>query len=167
MLSNAAALSRLFFSERPALMRMLGRVVDHSMVEDAVQVLWLRVQKVKDDPPIRDARSYLFALAANVAWDQGRELARRRRLQAEAEAILWGPEAAPSPETSLIAREELDRVLEAADQLGEPTRRIFWLNRIEGMPQRDIAELLGVSRTTVEKHIRKALARLGDARNGA
>lgn len=166
MSSNAAALSRLFLAEQPAILRLLGRVVDHSMVDDAVQLLWLRVQKVKDDPPIRDARAYLFALAANVAWDHGREQARRRRLQAEAEAILWGAEPAPSAETSLIARDELERVLDAVDALGEPTRRIFYLNRMEHMPQRDIAELLGVSRTTVEKHIRKALARLGDARNG-
>jgi RNA polymerase sigma-70 factor (ECF subfamily) len=135
------------------------------MVEDAAQTLWLRVQKVEDDPPIRDKRSYLFALAANVAWDHGREQARRRKIQAEAEAILWGPEPGASPDTVMIARDELARVLKAADDLSEPARTIFWLNRIEEVPQREIATRLGVSRTTVEKHIRRALSILGDARN--
>lgn len=166
MSMNALDLSRLLQSERPSLLRMLSRVLDRSLVEDAFQTLWLRVQKVEDDPPINDKRSYLFALAANVAWDQGRELARRRRIQAEANAILWGAERSPSAETMVIAQDELKRVLEAADALSEPTRTIFWLNRIEGIPQRDIAKRLGVSRTTVEKHVRRALAILGDARNG-
>ncbi len=165
MPTNAIALSRLLVNERPSLLRMLGRVVDRSMVEDAAQTLWLRVQKVEDDPPIKDKRSFLFALAANVAWDHGRELARQRRIQVEAEAILWGPEPAASADTVMIARDELARVLEAADGLSEPTRTIFWLNRIEEVPQREIAERLGVSRTTVEKHIRRALSLLGDARN--
>lgn len=145
---------------------MLLRVLDRSMVADALQTLWLRIQKVGDDPPINDKRSYLFALAANVAWDQGRELARRRKIQAEADAILWGAERSPSAETMMIARDELKRVLEAADHLSEPTRTIFWLNRIEAIPQRDIAVRLGVSRTTVEKHIRRALSLLGQARDG-
>jgi RNA polymerase sigma-70 factor (ECF subfamily) len=165
MSTNALDLSRLLQSERPSLLRILSRVLDRSMVDDALQTLWLRVQKVEDDPPINDKRSYLFALAANVAWDQGRELARRRRIQAQADAILWGAERDPSAETMVIARDELQRVLEAAEQLSEPTRTIFWLNRMEGLPQRDIAVRLGVSRTTVEKHIRRALSILGDARN--
>lgn len=165
MPTNAAALSRLLLSERPSLLRMLARVVEGPTVEDAAQTLWLRVQKVEDDPPIRDKRSYLFALAANVAWDHGREQARRRKIQMEAEAILWGPERGASAETVMIARDELARVLEAADDLSEPTRTIFWLNRIEDVPQREIAARLGVSRTTVEKHIRRALTLLGDARN--
>ncbi|MFK4873862.1 RNA polymerase sigma factor [Novosphingobium sp. ZW T3_23] len=166
MSTNALDLSRLIQSERPSLLRMLCRVLDRSMVDDALQTLWLRVQKVADEPPIRDKRSYLFALAANVAWDQGRELARRRRIQAEADAILWGTDCDPSVETAMIARDELERVLEAAAALSEPTKTIFRLNRIDGMPQRDIAVHLGVSRTTVEKHIRRALSKLGDARNG-
>ncbi|SHL52764.1 RNA polymerase sigma-70 factor, ECF subfamily [Sphingobium sp. YR657] len=166
MSTNAHALARLIQVERSTLRRMLSRVLDRNMVDDAVQTLWLRVQKVEDQPPIRDKRSYLFRLAANVAWDQGREMARRRRIQKEAETILWGAESPPSAETMLIARDELERVLEAADGLSEPMRTIFRLNCIDGIPQRDIAVRLRVSRTTVEKHIRRALQILGDARNG-
>ena len=165
MISNAHSLSRLLDAERAALARMLGRVLDRSALEDAFQTLWLRIQTV-DDQPIDNPRAFLFRLAANVAWDHGRAEARRRRVQAEAEAILWGPEDAPGAETVLIARDELARVMAAAEALAEPTRTIFHLNRIGGMPQRDIAVHLGVSRTTVEKHIRRALARLGDARDG-
>lgn len=167
MSTNALSLSDLLVTERPSLLRLLGRMLDPVAAEDAAQTLWLRIQKVEEDPPILNKRAYLFQLAANVAWDHGRELARRRRLQAEADAILWGDETEPSVDRALIAREELARVAEAAGQLGEPTRTIFWLNRIQHIPQRDIARELGVSRTTVEKHMRRAMALLSEARDKA
>lgn len=167
MPTNAIALSRLLTTERLSLMRWVARIVGEPAAEDVAQSLYLRVQRVEDHPPIANKRAYLFQLAANEAWDQGREQARQRKIKAEADAILWGTDSPPSVDRVLIAREELDRVLEAADGLSEPTRTIFWLNRIQGVPQRDIAAQLGVSRTTVEKHIRRAMALLGDARDSA
>lgn len=167
MPSNALALTRLLAAERSSLLRWIARIVGEPAAEDVTQSLYLRVQRVEDRPPIANKRAYLFQLAANEAWDQGRKLARQRRIQAEADAILWGAECPPAVDRVLIAREELARVMEAADRLSEPARTIFWLNRIQGLPQRDIAEQLGVSRTTVEKHIRRAMALLSDARDRA
>ncbi len=166
MPTNALVLSRLLLLERPSLLRLIGRIVESTAVEDAAQTLWLRVQSVDDSVTIADERAYLYRLAINVAWDHGRTRARQRRVQEQAQDILWGRDGDPATDRVLIAREELARVLAAADDLPEPTRTIFYLNRIEGLPQREIAERLGVSRTTVEKHMRKAMARLGDARNG-
>lgn len=165
MPTNALALSRLLAAERPSLVRWVARIVGEPAAEDVTQSLYLRVQRVEDHPPIDNKRAYLFQLAANEAWDQGREQARQRKIQAEADAILWGTDGPPAVDRVMIAREELARVLDAADGLSEPTRTIFWLNRIKNVPQRDIAKQLGVSRTTVEKHIRRAMALLSDARD--
>lgn len=165
MSTNAIALSRMLTAERPFLVRWIARIVGEPAAEDVAQNLYMRVQRVEDSPPILNMRAYLLRLAANEAWDKGRELARQRRLQEQANAILWGADTPPTIDRVLIAREALDRVLEAADQLSEPTRTIFWLNRIQGMAQRDIAVQLGVSRTTVEKHIRRAMKLLSEARD--
>ena len=165
MPSNSLSISRLFKAERASIARMLGRMVDGTALDDALQTLSLRIQTL-DEAPIANKRAYLFQLAANVAWDQGRAEARQRRLQVEAEAILWGPDRAPNADDVLIAREELERVAAAAQALPETTRTIFHLNRIEHLPQREIAHRLGVSRTTVEKHMRRAMLKLGQARNG-
>lgn len=167
MSTNAVALSRLLAVERPSLVRWVARIVGDTAAEDVAQSLYMRVQRLADDPPIANKRAYLFQLAANEAWDQGRAQARQRKIQAEANAILWGADSPPAVDRLLIAREELARVLDAADGLSEPARTIFWLNRIKGVPQRDIAKRLGVSRTTVEKHVRRAMALLSDARDKA
>jgi RNA polymerase sigma-70 factor (ECF subfamily) len=44
---------------------------------------------------------------------------------------------------------------------------VFKRNRFDGRTQREIAEELGISQTAVEKHIRKALARLAAHRHEA
>ena len=59
-----------------------------------------------------------------------------------------------------MAQDELQRVLDAAGHLPEPTRTIFRLNRLQGQTQAEIARRLGVSVTTVENHVRGALQRL-------
>ncbi|AOH85658.1 hypothetical protein AWL63_18655 [Sphingomonas panacis] len=163
MPSNAAVLSRLIATEQRPLRRMFARMVDRENLEDTLQMLWLRVQRVEDHPPINDKLAFLYYLARNVALDQGRAEARRKRLNAEIESIVWGADYVPPIDEVVIAKDELARVLAAAEAMPEPTRTIFFLNRIENVPQRDIAVRLGVSRTTVEKHMGRALATLGDA----
>ena len=79
----------------------------------------------------------------------------------------WGEydrdRADPSAEQSLISREELARVDDTINRLGERAAAAFRCFRLEGMSQRDIAARLGVSLSTVEADLRKvyaALARL-------
>jgi RNA polymerase sigma-70 factor (ECF subfamily) len=55
-----------------------------------------------------------------------------------------------------LARHDLMRVQSLIAGLPERTREIFLLSRLEGLPQREIAARLGVSRPTVEKHLRHA-----------
>jgi len=52
------------------------------------------------------------------------------------------------------------KVYEVIDELPEKCRAVFSLSRIEGMKNAEIADHLGVSIKTVEKHIGKALKHL-------
>jgi RNA polymerase sigma-70 factor (ECF subfamily) len=68
---------------------------------------------------------------------------------------------------SLLGRHSLLDVLRTLDELGERTRDIFVLFRLERMKQQEIAALYGIRRRTVEKHVMKAtvhLARRHEAR---
>jgi len=77
MTTNALALTRLLIRERPSLLRLARRIVGSApAAEDVTQTLWLRVQRIEDDPPILHKRAYLYRLATNLATDQLR--ARRR-----------------------------------------------------------------------------------------
>lgn len=165
MSSNATTLTDLLIRERPALLRLVQRILgSDGGAEDVIQSIWFKARGVDSGQPISNPRAYLYRLAANLATDHGRERTRRTRLLAE--HYLWGPDEVLSTEEQVMAQDELQRVLEAAEHLPEPTRTIFRLNRLQGMTQADIARRLGVSVTTVENHVRSALQRLAWARSG-
>ena len=147
-------------------MRFFSDLVERDSLEDGLHMLWIRVQRVRDDPPIRDKIAFLFYLARKVALDEARRAARQRRLAEAVEAIIWGHDFVHPVDEEIIAKDDLARVLLRAEMLTEPTRTIFYLNRMENIPIREIALRLGVSRTTVEKHLRRAMAVLGDALSG-
>jgi RNA polymerase sigma factor (sigma-70 family) len=58
------------------------------------------------------------------------------------------------------SRQSLNVVIAVLEELDERTRDAFILHRLEGMKHAEIAELLGVSVSSVEKYIIKALALL-------
>jgi RNA polymerase sigma factor (sigma-70 family) len=168
MPTNALALSRLLIAERSSLLRQVRRLVGSDSAEDVVQKLWLKVQSVRDDPPIDNPQAYLHRLAINAATDELRASARlRRETQAEIEALLWVEDDSPLPDRIVMDRDMLQRIGEAMDALPEPTRGIFRLNRLSGVSQKDIAGRYGVSTTIVERHIRRALKRLAGVRQAS
>jgi RNA polymerase sigma-70 factor (ECF subfamily) len=143
-------------SERPSLLRRVGRLVGADSAEDVAQKIWLKVQAIRDDPPIIDKTAYLHRLAHNVAFDHMKGEQRQRDIQAEAAALLHDGVDGISGERIALARHDLMRVQSMIASLPDRTREIFLLSRLEGLPQREIAVRLGVSRPTVEKHLRHA-----------
>src|SRR3546814_11083406 len=63
----------------------------------------------------------------------------------------------PSPERIAAGRRELDRVRRLIEGLPERCRRIFELRKIEGLPQREVAQRLGVAEHVVENDVTKGL----------
>ncbi|MFZ5746706.1 MAG: RNA polymerase sigma factor [Pseudomonadota bacterium] len=63
-----------------------------------------------------------------------------------------------SPERITIAREELKRLATVIQSMPTRVRAAFVLRRVHGLSQREIAERMDISESTVEKHISKGLA---------
>ncbi len=167
MPTNATALTRLLLTERLSLLRLAQRIVGTApAAEDVTQALWLRVQRIEDDPPILNKRAYLYRLATNLAVDHASGEARRAEVHEEAQALLWGADHALAADRVVIANETLRRIEAAIGSLPEQTRRIFELHRYEGLTQRALADRLGISTTAVEKHMRRAMRVLAEARDG-
>jgi RNA polymerase sigma-70 factor (ECF subfamily) len=68
--------------------------------------------------------------------------------------------AAPSasPDDVVSARQELRSIDDALAALPTRTRHIFLLNRVHGRSFSEIAEVLGISRRAVTKHMARAVA---------
>lgn len=122
------------------------------LVQEAFLKLWQNCHKV----PFDKARSFLFTVAGNTMLNV---LARKKT----AENYLSLPlntQNIETPHYVLEEKEYMGKLQEAIAQLSEEQRITFMLNRVEGMKHQEIAEMLGVSRKTVEKRIYTALDKL-------
>jgi RNA polymerase sigma factor (sigma-70 family) len=59
----------------------------------------------------------------------------------------------PSPERSVIDRDELHRLAGVIASLPGKVRDVFMLRRVHGLSQHEVAERLRLSESTVEKHM--------------
>lgn len=105
----------------------------------------------------RDARAYMFAVAANLAADHLRGERRRSHILADAGAALWRETDPVTPERMALARAELAAIERAIATLPDRCRMVFFLSRFDGKSQQEVADELNIGVTTVYKDLRRAL----------
>jgi len=160
--TTLASLSRKY---RPALISFfLRRVRNHADAEDLTHDVLLRVATAGDTQDILRPDAYVFRTAANVLRDRfRRDFVRDTALS---QALGTGPaDAGIEPERILTGQESLATVLDALQELPPRTRSIFILYRLENMSRPEIAGLLGISVSAVEKHVMRATLHLHDRLN--
>lgn len=136
------------------------RFVADGDVEDIVQECYCRLAELPDVSHITEPRAYLFTMARHLAFRQ-RRWTTVVRIEAMSDSGLDNAEAdLPSPERFAAARQELGRVNAALETLSERARRIFVMRRIEGLSQKEIARIMGVSEAVVENEASRSLRKI-------
>lgn len=146
------------------LRRRLGNRCDAA---DLAHDTFLRIIASRNLPAIEEPRKYLATIANGLVIDRFR----RQRIEAAwLETLAARPEPlAVSPESRALILETLVAIDRMLDELEPRAREIFLLSRFEGLTYAQIGKKLGVSVTTVKKHLTRALARcliLGEGCHG-
>lgn len=153
--SNArpGGLEAVYLDRRDSLVRFLRARGAGDQAEDLVQELWL---KLSSPPaiPVADPVGYLYRAANNLMISRHRSAERAGRRDDEWSSA--GPTEDRSGEEALVARQEIELAEERLRSLGERVLEAFVLFRVEGVPQREIAQKLGVSLSAVEKDLQRA-----------
>ncbi len=161
---RAIWLARNVLPHEPALRAWLTRRPLSGLdVDDIVQEAYAILAGLESVDHIRTPRTYLFEVAKSVILQA---LRRSRIVAFEALAEAEGmevPAPAPSPEDFAADRQELGRVAALIAGLPAKCREAFTLRKVHGLSQREVAERMGVSENTVEKHVGKGIALLMDA----
>jgi RNA polymerase sigma factor, sigma-70 family len=148
-----------FFEHRDALLRFLVRRLGNAaLAEDLTQETWLRAAGANGAATLGNPRGYLFRIAANLALDHQRHAAYGVEVEAPEDIAASVPDPAPSPEEATLHRAEFNRLMAVVDGLSPRCREVFVLCRFEGMTQAEVAERLGISKTTVVTHVVNALS---------
>jgi RNA polymerase sigma-70 factor (ECF subfamily) len=73
----------------------------------------------------------------------------------------------PTPDRSVMARQELHRLEAALEQLPPRCRQVVVLSRIEGLTRSEIASRMGIAESTVSAHLTDGMYALADHLYGA
>ena len=142
----------VFSRVRAALMRR-GR--SEQDADDLVQEAWIRLACYERDRDVAQPEAFLMRAALNLSID-----AHRSRASHGEEVLLEDVDvvdATPSAEAVLLGRERMARLSVGLGRLNDKTCAIFLAHRIDGMSYQQIAHHHGLSVSSVEKHIAKAM----------
>lgn len=163
---------RLTFQEiyetfRPRIYRYLARLVSADEAEDLTQEVFAKISRSLDSFKGESSLStWIYRIATNVATDRLRSPAFRNEKLSEPleegsdENYLHKPEGSQPMDQQLI-REEMSRCIRGVlDTLPSDYRTIIALSEMEGLKNREIADILGITLQTVKIRLHRARARL-------
>ena len=146
---------------RSALMRR-GRTSHEA--EDLVQEAWVRMAYYERDRPIEQPEAFLMRIALNLSVDAYRMRVSHGEEVAVEDVVLI--DLAPSADDVVLAKERIARLSHCLRRLSPKTRDIFLSYRLEDMTYQEIAARHGLSISTVEKHIARAMLYLAKWMDG-
>lgn len=148
-----------FLAHRDRLLRFLMARGAGDAAEDVLHEVWLKISS-RPNGPVASPLAYLHRVADLAMIDRfrsARQAAKREYSWTET-ASGEVPEASntPSVERVMMGRQHALMVAAALDALGPRPAALFRRHRIDGVPQRALAEEFGVSLSTVESDLRRA-----------
>jgi len=155
-------LDRIFVAQRPSLIARLVKMVRcRATAEELAQEAYVRVSQAMRGGEVEHVQPFLYRTAHNLALDHLRAHRVRGIIEdakASESAVLDVAALTPTPETFALDAERLEALECALAELPLRARQIVLLSRVHGLSHEQIARRLNVSKSTVEKDTRLALA---------
>jgi RNA polymerase sigma factor (sigma-70 family) len=168
MMSNtgwAALLEAIVESYDEIKLRLSRSLGSRDLADEIMHETYLRLHHGDAIGAIQKPEAYFFQTALNIATDKRRE-ASRRATMAEVLAVTRLEDGTRDLSKEMEARLQIEVLKRALAELPARRRAIFIAARVDGISHDAIAQRLGLSRTMVQKELRRAIAhcldRLGE-----
>jgi RNA polymerase sigma-70 factor (ECF subfamily) len=163
--ATIATLRQALVGQYDELKRTLTRRLgSEDLAGEVLQETYLRLARPAQIGPVASPKQYLLTIATNIARMGFRRERRWTDLSDLDDAIGFVDET-PDPLRSLEARQEIEALQQAFDELTPRRRQIIFAVRVEGARLSDIADRLGISQRLVEKELKSALMLCGSRLN--
>jgi RNA polymerase sigma factor (sigma-70 family) len=132
-------------------------------IADLRQEVYLRVYNAARKSPPLLTKPFVFMTARNLLRDRAR---RERIVSIEAVADLEALHVIDEDAIAdrvVSARQELRQLQAALDRLPPRCREVVMLRKIHGLPQREVAQRMGITEDTVERQVSKGVRALAAA----
>lgn len=155
--ARADEVSRLFREHNRALVNfVLTRVANEQEAKEVAQEAYVRLLQLDQTVAVGYLRWYLFKIARHIATDRYRQQTIRARL--DQENVSFDLNLDSPTESSVVAADELARLLSALKELPAKTQQAFLLHKLRGMSTVQVAAQLDISDRMVRIHLKKALS---------
>lgn len=153
--SSIELFAKLFAESRQALQRYIkGFVGSSETAKEIAQEAFLRTYRQGES--VHTLRAFLFSTARNLATNEYRHQRTVARLTL-GEPAPWVKSECDSLEVEIIRDERNRLIQEAINRLPPQCRTAFTLRVFHQCSYREIAERLGITVKTVEKHIARGI----------
>jgi len=159
-MANESLLYNMYQASRRGLFRVVSRLVPPHEIEDIVQETYVRICQVQHQEQISSPRSFIYTIARNLAFDYHKQADQRKTERVddpELLAALCAEDCRDEVFEQVLSGHEFGHFCQAVRQLPLQCRKVFVLKKVYGYSQREIAEQLQISESTVEKHIAAGL----------
>lgn len=159
-----STIEQLFLTETPRLTHYFRRRIgNREDVLDLVQETFARMVGARPSEQLRNPQAYLQRIARNLLVNRSK----RTETKLAARHVPFGEDveiSVPPDQSYAIEAEDLRRKYRQAVQALTPrTREVFLLHRVNALSYKEIAARLGISVSTVEYHLARALVHIDRA----
>ncbi len=157
MTKPTSRISTAFQSYRHKLANRIRHIVKPQDVDDIVQDTFVRCYEAELKQEIEYPKTYMLRTVQRLAinhqqrWDNSRKESLEDFDEPNVHLLT------PSVEQEFESKERFLQFCRAVEQLPEGCRKAFVLKKVYGLSQKEIAEYLQLSESTIEKHIAKGM----------
>ncbi len=156
-MSEKSTLADTFIKYRGKLMRAVSSIVSPDDIEDIVQEAFIKSYEAQLNQDIQYERTYMLQTVRNLALNHVSSAASTLNDPIENMDALPYDLVGHTLEKHVEGKERFIHFCRATTTLSPDVKRVFLLKKVYGMKQKEIAELVGLSESTVEKHVAKGL----------
>jgi len=161
-MSNDTLFYKIYLASRKSISRVVSRIVPPHEIEDIVQETYVRICQIENKGHITSPKSFMYKTARNLALDYQKQ-ANVRLVDGvddmEVLEQLLSEKYKDEMYENTLTNNEFSHFCEAVRLLPIQCRKAFVLKKVYGYSQREIADQLSLSESTVEKHISAGIKR--------
>lgn len=121
--------------------------------EDLVQETFAKVISIEKEKNINNKRAFLYKVAKNIIIDKARENKNIKEIYYEKDEFIVENS---QPENIVIEQDRKKILMFELSKLPPMRKEAFVLHILEGYSRQEVAKIMGISLSAVEKHISRA-----------
>jgi len=150
-------IATVFISYAANIKRYISKIVNADDIDDIVQETFVRSYEAELKQEIKYARSFMLKTAKNLALNHINKWDNKYNDSIEDFSSPVVELTTQSFEDEFESKERFLLFCRATEQLSDCVRKTFVLKKVYGFSQKEIAQYLNLSESTVEKHVAKGL----------